>query len=58
MEHMKWGFQDLRDVEFRRWGAVEMGSSRDGNCSTVQKLSYKGLTRAVFCLAKAKARAL
>ena len=33
-----------------------MGSSRDGDCSTkgVQELSYNGLTRTVFCAAKAQ----
>ena len=33
------------DGEFMRWGIQEMG---------VQELSYQGLTRAVFCVAKAQ----
>ena len=42
--------------EFGRWGFHEMGSSRDWDCSRqrVQELSYKCLTRAVFCAAKAQ----
>ena len=42
--------------EFTRWGVQEMGSSGDGDFSRlgVQELSYKGLTRAVFCVAKAQ----
>ena len=52
-EFRTWG---LRDGEFRIWGVHEMGSSGDGDFSRlgVQELSYKGLTRAVFCVAKAQ----
>ena len=47
-EFMRWRVQDMRssgDGEFMRGGIQEMG---------VQELSYYGLTRAVFCVAKAK----
>ena len=47
-EFTRWGVQEmgsLGDEEFMRWGVYEMG---------VQRLSYQGLTRAVFCVAKAQ----
>ena len=47
-EFMRWGVYEmgsLGDGEFMRWGIQEMG---------VQELSYQGVTRAVFCVAKAQ----